>query len=548
MSVAHVFVTKDGPNGFANLPAIPVIVEDNEKTKKVWIKDMQSHMMAVIRDFTDRSFAVMYNQRLRGVIMINCKNCQLQVLDSAVLVTQQCTFINCDNCEFVFEDVDVRRIELYGVTNSRVVIVSSPPLTELANVFWRQGCRSNVMQLAQMLDHRLFFGIPFKVTSTLEIPDPEGANQVVSYVDISEQMRYEISSLNVHETVDQPLRELAEMENRTFPYSRADLDEAYAQEKQEFYDSEEELRGKVKQIAAVLKKAKHAVCYTGAGVSTSANIPDFRGPTGVWTNKETGKQTKSVDMVTVRPTYGHYAITHLMRLNIIKFLITSNVDGLHLRSGVLPHLLVEAHGNLYKEVCEKCGKSFLRDYSVEHIGQHLTGWHCTWCNNRLRDTHVAFGENVNEHDLSVSLFQARKADVSFILGTSMNVQPSVAFQILPKKRSGKVILVNLQKTPYDSVIDYRVFAKTDDFLRLLMSELAVPEFDRSTDLLSIWDTYPEMLEEQRTLKEKGATSLPISKKVRAKSFLPKRAAERGVLVGLGIAIGYLGFYFLSKRK
>eukprot|EP00026_Physarum_polycephalum_P008529 Phypoly_transcript_08617.p1 GENE.Phypoly_transcript_08617~~Phypoly_transcript_08617.p1 ORF type:complete len:445 (+),score=68.43 Phypoly_transcript_08617:188-1336(+) len=382
----------------------------------------------------------------------------------------------------------------------------------------------------------------------MKIPDPEGPNQVVSYVDMSEQMRWELSPLGVHETVDQPLRELAEMETRKFPYTEADLEEAYNQEKQEHYDSEEEIRAKAKEIAEVLKGALHVVCFTGAGVSTSANIPDFRGPTGVWTNKEKNRKTKSVDFVTVRPTYAHYALVHMIRMNIINFIITSNVDGLHLRSGVPPQLLVEAHGNLYKEVCERCGKSYLRDYSVEHIGQHYTGWHCSWCNGKLRDTHVAFGENVNEHDLAISLFHSRKADVSFILGTSMNVQPSVAFQILPKKRGGKVILVNLQKTPYDHLIDYRVYAKTDDFMRILMEELKAPEFDRTTDLLPYWDTYPMMQEEQRILKENGPTSLPVPKKVPRKSYLPKRALERGVLVGLGIAAGYLCFTLLAKRK
>lgn len=57
-----------------------------------------------------------------------------------------------------------------------------------------------------------------------------------------------------------------------------------------------------------------------------------------------------------------------------------------------------------------------------------------------------------------------------------------------------------------------------------------------------------MQEEQNFLKENGPTSLPVPKQVVKKSKLPKRALESGVLVGLGLAVGYLCFSLLAKRK
>jgi formylmethanofuran dehydrogenase subunit B len=48
----------------------------------------------------------------------------------------------------------------------------------------------------------------------------------------------------------------------------------------EYFDEEHIVEEKAKQLAQWLRDANHAVIYTGAGVSTSAGIPDFRGPNG----------------------------------------------------------------------------------------------------------------------------------------------------------------------------------------------------------------------------------------------------------------------------
>ena len=54
-----------------------------------------------------------------------------------------------------------------------------------------------------------------------------------------------------------------------------------------------------------------------------------------------------------------------------------------------------------------------------------------------------------------------------VLGSSLTVYPACD---LPKY-SKEFVIVNLQKTQHDSLSSLRIFAKTDDVMRLLMSEL-----------------------------------------------------------------------------
>eukprot|EP00004_Rigifila_ramosa_P007073 TRINITY_DN1799_c0_g1_i1.p2 TRINITY_DN1799_c0_g1~~TRINITY_DN1799_c0_g1_i1.p2 ORF type:complete len:270 (+),score=56.59 TRINITY_DN1799_c0_g1_i1:66-812(+) len=118
----------------------------------------------------------------------------------------------------------------------------------------------------------------------------------------------------------------------------------------EFHDSEAVLDRKVEHLADLLAASKHAVFYTGAGISTSANIPDFRGPNGVWTRRDRKlPPPKSVEIAQAQPTLAHFAMKQMLDRGTIKYLVSQNVDGLHRRSGVPRTSISELHGNAFRE-------------------------------------------------------------------------------------------------------------------------------------------------------------------------------------------------------
>lgn len=106
----------------------------------------------------------------------------------------------------------------------------------------------------------------------------------------------------------------------------------------ELVEAADDLDLKAKQLADLIRQSKHFIVFTGAGVSTSAGIPDFRGPEGAWTLQAQGRQrtTAAVSTLQAIPTATHMALVELQNRGLMKYLVSQNCDGLHRRSGILP--------------------------------------------------------------------------------------------------------------------------------------------------------------------------------------------------------------------
>jgi len=247
----------------------------------------------------------------------------------------------------------------------------------------------------------------------------------------------------------------------------------------EYFDEPDVLIEKVTQLAEFVRGSNHFVCYTGAGISTASGISDFRGPEGVWTLKAKGIKPKpSISKSEAKPTLTDMSLVALMNNNLLKFLVSQNCDGLHLKSGILPSQISELHGNTNVEACAGCGTVYYRSFPVRSLQnkQRLTGKRCEKCNIPLRYTTVAFGQSMPDLCIHQASVHSKKADLSLCLGTSMRVQPACDLPVAGKKKNKnhKLVIANLQKTPYDDDCAIRIFAKVDQVMELLMKLLNIP--------------------------------------------------------------------------
>ncbi|EPQ51431.1 zinc finger protein [Gloeophyllum trabeum ATCC 11539] len=258
-------------------------------------------------------------------------------------------------------------------------------------------------------------------------------------------------------------------------------------------DPPDVLQAKIKTLARLVKQSHSAVVFTGAGISTSAGIPDFRGPQGLWTLQSQGvKSPLPLLHVSPTPTLSHMAIARLIKLGKLSCVVSQNIDGLHGRSGIPSARLAEVHGSVGVDVCTGCEKRYqntgidaarlieLLSCALDPPGPSNleTERSCTACGGRLRSSVVAFGDALPAAELAKASRFTAQADLGIVLGSSLRVAP---FTTLPRslaRARRPLVIVNMQRTPLDVVAALRIGGSTDEVMEGVMRELGeeVPEW------------------------------------------------------------------------
>ncbi len=216
-----------------------------------------------------------------------------------------------------------------------------------------------------------------------------------------------------------------------------------------------DLESRIEQLAGFLFKSRYTVVFTGAGISTESGIRDFRGPDGLWTRRDKGLSTPEQNWTTVEPNSGHRAIAELQNLGKMAFLISQNVDNLHLKSGIKPETLAELHGNLTKVRCLAC------DFKMDRAeGEEK----CPLCGGTLKSTVVNFGDSLPAKDLQESYKHSQMCELFVVVGSSLVVYPAADMPAVALEAGAKLVIINDGETPFDAQTHLRFTERIGEVL------------------------------------------------------------------------------------
>ena len=226
-----------------------------------------------------------------------------------------------------------------------------------------------------------------------------------------------------------------------------------------------DLDKRINTLARWMFEAKHLVVFTGAGISTESGLPDFRGPDGIWTRQARGLPSKPRPFASAEPNAGHMAVAELQKLGKLSFLISQNVDNLHLRSGIRPDLLAELHGNVTKLRCNRC------EAQVDKTADLNT---CS-CGGKFISSVVNFGQSLPQKDLADSYWHSQHCDLLIVVGSSLVVTPAADMPKVALQSGAQLVIINEGATPLDRLAHLRFQER--------IGEVMPPAVDRLKELL-----------------------------------------------------------------
>ena len=209
----------------------------------------------------------------------------------------------------------------------------------------------------------------------------------------------------------------------------------------------------IKKLKELVDSSENIVFFGGAGVSTESGIPDFRSTKGLYnqewkyppetivshsfyeSNPEEFFRFYRAKLLApgAKPNAAHKKLAEWEAAGKLKAVVTQNIDGLHQAAG--SKRVLELHGSVHRNYCEKCRK--FHDFDFVY---HGTGVPRCDCGGRVKPDVVLYEEGLDSQTIEDAVTAIARADMLIIGGTSLNVWPAAG--LINYYTGHKLVLIN----------------------------------------------------------------------------------------------------------
>jgi NAD-dependent deacetylase len=243
----------------------------------------------------------------------------------------------------------------------------------------------------------------------------------------------------------------------------------------------------VNRIVELMRRSKNTVVVTGAGISTEAGIPDFRGEKGIYRRLGENRVMSIINIdffrqspdefyqfyrqhlvfPAVGPSKAHLVLADMEKKGLIRAIVTQNIDDLHRKAGNKNVLAI--HGSTDQYLCtnHSCQIVFNQKY-VDSCSAVVPC--CSQCGSILKPNVVLFGEPIQHfRQAQEAILRAR---LLLVIGTSLTVYPLAGFVKEFSTFTQDLIIINKGYTHMDHAATIKIdTSSTGDLLESVMQFL-----------------------------------------------------------------------------
>ncbi|MFP4151769.1 MAG: SIR2 family NAD-dependent protein deacylase [Alkalispirochaeta sp.] len=258
-------------------------------------------------------------------------------------------------------------------------------------------------------------------------------------------------------------------------------------------------------LTEAILRARRIVVFTGAGVSTGAGIPDYRGSGGQYSQFQpvyydeflarpekqreywVHKATVWPAMRAARPGPAHNLCVALADRGTLTGVITQNVDGLHEKAGLSSELLVNLHGSNLEVECISCGRRVPAGEILDPLAEkyrpgrvppaedgpagagepaaplQFSPPRCANCGGLLKPATIMFGQSLRTTDLARAESFLDECDLFLVIGSTLTVQPAASLPGIARNAGADLAIITRGSTPLDQLARYRIDGEIDAF-------------------------------------------------------------------------------------